>query len=705
MTFLNPTILFGLIAASIPVIIHLLNLKKLKKIEFSTIAFLKELQQSKIRRVKLKQWLLLALRTLIILFIVTAFARPTLQNVSLLGTASAAKSSTVFILDNTFSMSAVTDKGSYLNQAKQIIKEILDESQTGDEFAVISISGVGKNYFQFTDDKTQFLKTIDDINPSYISRTLHEAMIEAGQIIASAANPNKEIYILSDFQKSRIVNDPYISIASAVIFPSDTKLYQINIISKEPTNLAITDFEVNNQIFEINKSSGFTATITNYFNREVKNRIVSLFINDKREAQQTVTLKTGATKQITFEATLKESGLVKISVELENDDIIQDNSRFISIYIPAQISLAIFTDNISDAYYINAALATNDLTNSINITNRSTDQIQSTDLHKYDCVFIIGADFTAGLENLRQYIYDGGEIILTPGSKSSLEEFKSVLTNLNLPKPESLISDNNKMITVSLFDKIDFDHPLFSNLFIEDEKRLIESPKIFRYFKITTTGLGKNIISLLDGSPFLSEYQIGKGKVLLYNAAPILTWSDFSLKGIFAPLINKSVRYLVNQTRNTESIFAGDDIFVDISKGTALQIITNRPDSTTDYSSSKDFGNKKFFKYSNTDLTGIYTFYAGDKLLDYAEVNTDPRESIMDYLSPGEFSDYLTNINYKGNVFNINPDEDFTASIKQSRYGTELWQSFIIIAFILALIEMTISRSAKKDIVGLNKNS
>jgi len=47
MTFLNPAILFGLLAASIPIIIHLLNLRKLKKIEFSTLQFLKELQKNK----------------------------------------------------------------------------------------------------------------------------------------------------------------------------------------------------------------------------------------------------------------------------------------------------------------------------------------------------------------------------------------------------------------------------------------------------------------------------------------------------------------------------------------------------------------------------------------------------------------------------------------------------------------------------------
>ena len=59
MTFLNPFVLFGLAAAAIPILIHLFNIRKLRTIEFSTLTFLKELNKNKIRRIKIRQWLLL----------------------------------------------------------------------------------------------------------------------------------------------------------------------------------------------------------------------------------------------------------------------------------------------------------------------------------------------------------------------------------------------------------------------------------------------------------------------------------------------------------------------------------------------------------------------------------------------------------------------------------------------------------------------
>jgi len=132
MVFLNPSILIGLLAASIPILIHILNFRKLKKVEFSTLDFLKELQKSKIKKIKIKQWLLLLLRTLIIIFLVLAFARPTLESTLFNGTTSTAKSSVAFIIDNSFSMSFIKDKGSVFNKSKTEAKKIISQMQDGD---------------------------------------------------------------------------------------------------------------------------------------------------------------------------------------------------------------------------------------------------------------------------------------------------------------------------------------------------------------------------------------------------------------------------------------------------------------------------------------------------------------------------------------------------------------------------------------------
>lgn len=79
MNFLNSTILAGLVAAFAPLIIHLLNRQKVRTVQFSSLRFLRDLQKTKMRRLKLRQALLLIIRTLIVVFLVLAFARPTIK--------------------------------------------------------------------------------------------------------------------------------------------------------------------------------------------------------------------------------------------------------------------------------------------------------------------------------------------------------------------------------------------------------------------------------------------------------------------------------------------------------------------------------------------------------------------------------------------------------------------------------------------------
>jgi hypothetical protein len=132
MTFLNPFILLGLAAAAIPLIIHLFNFRKPKRVDFSSLAFLKERQKTTMQRVRIKQWLLLLLRTLAIGCLVLAFARPTLTGG--LGTALGGRATTsiALVIDNSLSMTLRDVQGEYLEQARAIAGSIIDQKEPAD---------------------------------------------------------------------------------------------------------------------------------------------------------------------------------------------------------------------------------------------------------------------------------------------------------------------------------------------------------------------------------------------------------------------------------------------------------------------------------------------------------------------------------------------------------------------------------------------
>lgn len=695
MTFLNPAVLFGLLAASIPIVLHFLNLRKLKKIEFSTLAFLKELQKTKIKRIKLKQWLLLLLRIAIILLLVMAFALPTVKNFSL-GNSSTAKTTAVIIIDNTFSMSVLTDKGSYLNQTKQTAKKLLGNFQDGDEIALISVGDLSKDISKPTTNFKQVLQSIEELQISSVSQTLNEAVIKAAQVLYQSKNFNKEIYLLTDLQKNKIYNARNELANLSGILNENTRMYLVNIGGKEVVNLGVEELISNNQIFEKGKTVSFIARIKNYSSQAVNNSVVSLFVNGKRSAQQSLNLAGGETKEISFETTLTDTGLVEIYTELEGDDILQDNKRHFSTYVPDKITLLILSDLSDDAKFIK--LAVEDPQQKIKITTELTEQLRSLNLKNYNVVFLLGSERNNEWKNLTDYIESGGKAVVMPGSQSTLQNFQKLCSSLNVGVPVGSLGKLNSQENPAQIDKIDFQNPLFDDLFENKKIPQIEAPDIYYYFKVMPGSKGKNIISMFDNSSFLSEYKIGTGTVFLFNSAPVLSWNNFPFKGFFAPMINKLILYSASKIKEQNNFITGDEITADISNRNSGQIIIQRPSNIKEFVNADSLSNKNYLSYKKTDEAGTYKFYSGNKLLDYISVNNDPRESNTEKASDSYFNEYLKLIGFDGKFFTFTPNDDFSKVIYQSRFGTELWKYFLIMVLLLAIVESIVARSSKKDV-------
>lgn len=692
MTFLNPAVLLGLAAAAIPIVLHFLNLRKLKTIEFSTLAFLKELQKTKIKRIKLKQWLLLLLRVLIIVFLVLAFARPTLRTITL-GNSSAAKTTAVIILDNTFSMSVVGEKGSQLNNFKQIAKNLLNNFQPGDEVALVTFTNI--NQAVPSSNLAQIKKEIDETEISYVSGTVNEAFIKSSQILYASKNFNKEIYLLSDLQKNRIFSsEKEVSHIGKTLSP-DTRLYIWENNFNNATNLGIDELTPNNQLYEIGKEVSFSALVKNHSDNSVTENVVSFFVNGKRSAQKNISLAAGETKEISFETTLQDTGLVEFSTELEDDAVLNDNRRFFSVLIPSQISLLLLYDKAEDTKFVKLALSIS--STSIKLTEMKLDQASTVNFGKYDAVFIIGSEGLKDYRSLLQYVVSGGNVIAMPGSQSSLSEFQNLCKNLQSSVPTNMVGKPGTPDSFTQFSKPDFQHPLLKNIFTEQAKTQIESPEIFCYFKNNVSSNGKSIISLVDNSSFLAEFKAGKGKILQYYSAPALNWNTFPLKALFAPLIAKSVLYSSVKYVYDTTLVCGEEAIADISNSLSPQITVEAPSGIDEYFRSDSLDNKKYLSFNNTSVPGTYKILSNKTLLDYFSVNHDKRESVLEFSSETEIEDYLSKIGYEGKMILLSAETDYLKEIYQSRFGTELWKYFLIIVLILAIAESLLARSTKKD--------
>ncbi|MGD9898811.1 MAG: BatA domain-containing protein [Calditrichaceae bacterium] len=195
-SFLNSILLPALAAAVIPLLIHFFNRQKTKKIEFSSLRFLKLLESKRIRQVKLYQILLIILRTLFILFIVLAFTRPTITG-DLPSITTPANTTAVMILDDSYSMRSYAGSTTRFEQALLHMKEQISLFSHDDRVFFITPAKITTPVHVNTQEISQLAE------PTFLSPDFTNVLRNASEIFEKYPNYNKELYIYSDFQISR----------------------------------------------------------------------------------------------------------------------------------------------------------------------------------------------------------------------------------------------------------------------------------------------------------------------------------------------------------------------------------------------------------------------------------------------------------------------------------------------------------------------
>ncbi|MCB9249785.1 MAG: hypothetical protein H6613_15175 [Ignavibacteriales bacterium] len=468
----------------------------------------------------------------------------------------------------------------------------------------------------------------------------------------------------------------------------------------DPENYSVSNLKLENSIIELNKPLTFSASVNNFSDNPINNFSTSLFINDERVAQQNITLPSNETKIIEFETNLKETGLIEARLELEEDNILEDNIAYYNFKVPEKINVLLVYDDISEINFLEAALKPATSSDRIKVTLKSINAIQFVKIEDFDMVFLVTSGNIA-MPQLANYVKDGGSLVFFPSNNVEIYRINNLLNLMDLPKIDKIIQTNETELNFAEFDKIDFAHPIFKNLFSNSNKQQVESPNIFRYVKYFPSLTVKSIIQLNDKSIFLGEKNFDNGKILFFNISPDLNSGNFPLKGIFAPLITKSVFYLSSNQNENKNYIVGETIPISFGNNTFPILDVIFPGGSEKLNLQNLPTN--VLEYNNDKIAGSYKFLDNNNLIDFAAVNIDPSESILERLTDDQLTKYYTDL-VGDNYLMLNPKEDFLQKITKARYGTELWKLFLLLAFLLALIEMFISRSAKKDLMNLGQN-
>ena len=717
MTFLNPIALIGLLAAGIPILLHIFNLRKLKTIEFSTLSFLKELQKTKIRRLKLRQLLLLVLRTLLVVTVVLAFSRPTLKGSLPGGLAEQAKTTAVIVFDDSQSMTARDEQGELLHQAKNAAISITNLLKDGDEVFLLKLSDVPvEGTLEIPSAQRNFpaiRSAINEIKPSSVHRTIEDALRFTAHLLASSQNFNKEVYLISDFQSGSLESKTYMVKTSEKLFAQTTQFFLIPLGKRELQNVSIESIEIPSTIFEMNKPFTVKAKLTNHGTSNLQNHVVSVYQDGIRVGQKGVDIRAGQSVETEFTLVPKHPGFIEGKIELEDDDLEFDNTRFFIVHIPEELHV-LLVGNASDLTYLHITLATRltDSSASLKISQITYDRFSSSKLNNIDVVVLSNLHELTHDQSLalKMYLQNGGGMIFFPGAQTTSNAFN---TSVAVPLGISTVTtstDNLKLQSASSFiefDKVDLRHPLFTGMFEETElqqsagtthrQRVLESPRISRSFHFIPTPKSRSIITLTNGYPFLMEEKIGDGHVLLFSVAANTEWSDLPLKGLFVPLVHRSLAYLVQESTMEHSLLVDEETTIHLRKAVPPKLTVTKPDGMQIFINPKQVVAERSIRFSDNELPGLYTVASGDLILDKFVVNVDPDESNTTPSDEKHRDSMFRRIGIADNSIHIvNQVQEVQRIITESRLGTELWKQFLIASLLIAIIEMFVARDNKR---------
>ena len=687
-TFLNTSVLAGIAAIAIPLIILLITRQKVVKVDFSSIVFLRELRTQKIRRIKIRQILLLILRTLIVLLLILAFARPTMKGSASSAMSASAKTSAVILIDNSMSMNREVNGVTLMDQLRDRAASFEEIFNNGDEiYALYTDKAATPVYQGARYDVGSVVKNINRVEAGQRRSAVVEAIIKARDILEKSNNINKEIYLISDLQESGYFGIDEIS--APLLEGSDIKMIVLPCSHEKMNNLAVIDVQSQRQIIEKGKVFELETTIKNFGNYEEKSKLVQLYVEGKRTAQNTVTLAPGESRKVAFNIIPQSTGVLSGYIVTEEDALLADNRRYFTFYVPDRIKTLVIGNRSKDFHYIKIAL---DVSPNISVATALFDEAESIRFDAYDVLILANIpQFTSSMSRkVQSYLQQNGALILFLGSDADLNSYNTGLCDrLGLPVYTDTVGEMGLTDSYMVFGQIDRHHPVIRGLYKEAPEEII-SPKF--YYAVNSKSNLKTdvVISYSNGSPFLSEHRMDQGKILRFNTAIDAAWSDFHFQGLFVPLINRSISYVAADNKSDmREITVGDEIsgWID-AEGPNSDLRMLMPGGSESRLKTTVDNMKYKIVFRETDDTGIYTLYSGDKIIDKWAVNFSPLES-DDAMVSGEA---LTEAVGADHIRFYPQDLSMKKNIMIDRYGKELWKYLLAVVLIFMIIEMVIAR-------------
>ena len=683
MGFLNPIFLLGILAAAVPLIIHLWRRHQAKTVDFSSLMFLLAAHRQNVRRIQLKHLLILLLRVLIIILIALALARPLLKN-RFAFAGGRTKTSVVIILDNSYSMGYQGIQGERFEVAKGMALEIAQSLQRGDSASVVLMSDIPDPLFpKLTKDLNQVREAIRRAQISYRATLVPASLEMAHDILEASNDPNKEIYLISDFNRNGWTQwnrMPNRSGARIFLLPLDDEVTD---------NISIEEVRASNQLIGLGLPIELGVAIGNHSDAPVADTTLTLFIDEQKRRSISPQAGAGESVTLTFTHQFESPGTHTGYLELTTDRLPIDNRRYFVLDAYGQIRvLCVGVQTMYLALALNPAVQGQPNTGSSFLpATASLEALEDLTLTEYDILILADVPtFSARVQQqLQAFMRAGKSVIYFVGDDVDIVSYNGFA--------DWLPADVGQPIAwqpPATLSNYKVDSPIFE-VFKKEDFAGQYAPQFYRGLELKAAEDAKIVAQLSDGTPFLIERPVDRGIALLFNvSAAQSNASSLLVNQNFLPLLQQAVLYTkAAQSTHQRNLIVGESYTANYRWSGATTTQITRLEDTTHWSETLSLAEDGSLTFSGTDVPGIYQVEGQGRntlLQDFFAVNVDATEST---LQPIPIQEAAERIGAQTEV--ISESEALEQTLNAYRVGVEIWSELLLLALVLMLIEGILS--------------
>jgi hypothetical protein len=717
MGFLNPLLLFGLAAVSVPIIIHLLNRRKFQKVVWAAMRFIQTSVEKNQKRMRIEDMILLALRCLLLALLALALARPAFKDsgADFLGQS---KVTAVVILDNSASMGMSDGTATRFEKAKKAAEQSLETMPSGSATAVLLASDIANGVIpEPTFDLNLARKAIREAPLTDRASDLLPSVQRTLDTLKQRIGIRKEIYLVTDGQ---LAGWKQMTEIQKLLEASqrDVRTHIVLVSEHEERNLAVTDLRNASGLVPVNQPVRFEARVSNLGREAVSNIRVSLNADNEPPSDEFTidSLPPGGSKSVSLFAKLRVEGFHSIAARIPEDRLPADDKRTLAVRAIKEVRVLLVDGDPgteprdSETFFLRHALipvpSSEQPNYFIKAARITAPELPTARLDDFDAVVLanVGSFADPVAKSLEQYIRRGGGLMVFLGDKVTTAFYNEQLAGKHRLLPATLGSGRgNAEQDVDFFNIQDrgLDHSIVS-LWNDPNAGTLSSVRFYRAYDLTPipfqaptdkstnaaldeAGPPQVIAKFSHGAPAIIERTFGLGRVVMFASTADTAWNDFAVRPSFVPLIHRTLGAMVQRQDEGLNVRVGQKfvrrLASELLDKEARVFKPRQTDALLEQRRIEMVNGWPTLQYEGTDLSGIYEVAVGDTrgALRFA-AQPEASESSLDELS----SEQKKLLSASAHVVEWAPNISLKDQMQITRSGAEFWLPIAILALLIA---------------------